>query len=84
MSEFVRVPCRTADVIRDHPAMKPLAGCSDLGGEFGPPEIYTEWGFDDGTVVMRESRFPALDGGPDRKPCEHFVSTNTEANDDCP
>ena len=71
--EWVSIPCRTADVIRSHPAMKPLSGRTDLGGTYGEPEIYTEWGFEDDTAVMRESRFPDADGGEDIRPCEHFI-----------
>ena len=75
MTAWVAIPCRTADVIRSHPAIKPLSGRSDLGGEYGPPEVYTEWGFEDDTAVMREHRYPDPDGGSDRKPCTHYIAT---------
>lgn len=72
---WVRVSCEVADVIRASSHVHPYCGRSDLTGEFGAPEVFTEWGIRDRDVtVLREHRFPGADlAGPDRKPCEHYV-----------
>ena len=46
------------------------AGRTDMGGRFGEPEIYTEWGYRDGDErpVLRDHRWPDSD-----RPCEHYV-----------
>lgn len=60
-----------------------LAGRTDLSGEFGPPQIFTEWGRREGEVpVLRDVRWPPEPVGgesivdaamrPDAKPCEHY------------
>jgi hypothetical protein len=56
-------------------ALVPGAARTDLGGEFGEPEIYTEW-WDRATEVpmLRDWRFPQISGDkPDRRPCEHYL-----------
>lgn len=74
-TQWVRVSCETADVIRASAHVHPYSGRSDLHGEFGEPEVFTEWGIRDRDIsVLREHRFPGPDlTGPDRKSCEHYV-----------
>lgn len=70
---FVRVSCMTADVIRAAEIVKPTSSLTDLTGEFGEPQIFTEWSIErtDGSfsVVLRENRWPR---DPDRD-CEHWT-----------
>lgn len=74
-SMWVPIPCLTADLIRQHPQVVPTEGRSDIGGEFGEPCVYTEWGLrDDDIPVMREWRYPSrVPGEPDPRPCEHLA-----------
>jgi hypothetical protein len=52
-----------------------IASRSDLGGEFGDPEVFTEWGHKETDLpVLRDIRYPAVDmAGTDLKPCEHYA-----------
>lgn len=64
-------------VHRSDPRLTVLASRTDLDGEFGAPEIFTEWGTPEGEPVLREHRYPDHanpDGSsrPDVQPCEHF------------
>lgn len=83
---WVEIACEVADVIRHSEHTTPYAGKTDLGGTYGAPEIYTEWGMkgEREVPVMREWRFPdarAVDDPmgstkyPDVKPCRHEVPT---------
>ena len=79
--QWVDVACFVADVIRHSDHVTVYASHTDLSGEHGAPEVYTEWGIKalpDGRErpVLREWRFPsALADGPDRLPCRHAVPT---------
>ena len=57
---------------------------TDLGGQFGEPEVYTEWGDrDTERPMLRNRRYPQLgSGGPDRKPCEHWARLIGVEDDD--
>jgi len=58
----------------------PIASRTDLGGEFGDPEMFTEWG-DRATEkpLLRDYRWPPRYREepstllPDTRPCEHYV-----------
>lgn len=51
-----------------------LAGRTDLTGEYGRPEIFTEWGHLETDVpVLRDVRYPSPTGGADTAPCEHYA-----------
>lgn len=76
MKGWTEVACEVADVIRDHPNVKPSASRTQLEGPGA--EVYTEWTavYPSGNevVVLRETRYPSDErGGPDRLPCEHHV-----------
>jgi hypothetical protein len=46
-----------------------LASKTDIDGEYGTPEIYTEWGRKaTDEPVLRDYRWPNSD-----RPCEHYV-----------
>jgi len=77
-SRWVPIPCLVADLIRQHPQVVPIAGRTDISGEFGEPCVYTEWGLrDDATPVMREWRYPSrVPGELDPQPCEHLAYNN--------
>jgi len=58
----------------------PIASRTDLGGKFGDPEMFTEWGERAVEVpVLRDYRFPPRYREelstllPDTRPCEHYV-----------
>jgi hypothetical protein len=40
---------------------------TDPDGDFGKPEIFTEWGFTEERPVLQDYLYPATD-----KPCEHY------------
>lgn len=86
MLGWVRVACEVADVIRHSEHVTPYGGRSDLGGQYGDPEVYTEWGLKNSekeVAVMREYRWPAPDfDGPDTRPCEHWVPMPRKADAD--
>lgn len=75
MADWIAVTCEKADEIRRAPFITAYGGRSDLGGTYGEPEVYTEWGIRGRDIpLLREHRFPGLDlAGPDRKPCEHYA-----------
>ena len=77
--EWTEVACHVADVIRHSEHTTVYASHTDIGGEHGAPEIYTEWGIKDDDAerpVLREWRYlPYYEGEPDRKPCLHLVPT---------
>jgi hypothetical protein len=85
-SGWVPIPCLTADLIRQHPEVRPHASRTDMTGEFGEPCIYTEWGIEvngEDIPVMREWRYPSrVPGEPDRRPCEHLACDNRKEADD--
>lgn len=75
---MTRVDCMVADLIRGHELVHVNSSKTDLSGEYGEPEIYTEWSvtLKDGTakVVMREHKWPSQTGNyTDRYRCEHYV-----------
>jgi hypothetical protein len=83
VTEWVSVACVVADAIRASEFVQAYAGRSDLYGEFGEPEVYTEWGIRDRDIpVLREWRYPGVDGAPDPKPCRHVVPAREESTDD--
>lgn len=72
------VACEVADIIRQHPCVKPSASRTQLEGPGA--EVYTEWSavYPSGreVPVLRETRYPGeYRGDPDRLPCEHHVPT---------
>ena len=81
MSErWTAVACQVADIIRDHPCVKPSAGRTQVEGPGA--EVYTEWSaiYPSGreVPVLRETRYPGeRQGDPDRLPCEHHVPTRS-------
>ena len=46
------------------------ASLTDLEGEFGEARIETTW--ERAGVHVQDVRHPAVGGGPDVKPCEHY------------
>ena len=51
------------------------ASLTDLDGEYGDPEMFTEW-WDRQTEkpVLRDRRYPSREAGQrDLRPCEHYV-----------
>jgi hypothetical protein len=78
-----KITCVERDELKADRDLVPIVGRTDMGGEYGDPEIYTEWG-DRATEkpVLRDRRFPPLFTGteepldyarkPDPKPCEHY------------
>lgn len=54
-----------------------LSSITDPNGEYGTPRIFTEWGYQDETPVLRDNRWPGRDwpSGPDERPCEHYRFT---------
>lgn len=83
MNEWKRITCaeRESIVAEIGDNLSVSAAYTDLYGEFGEPEVFTEW-FDKRTcrAVLKESRFPSLTYpiGIDRKPCEHFAAARGE------
>ncbi len=46
-----------------------FSSLTDIDGEYGPPEIFTEWGYRVTDVpVLRDYRWPGSG-----RPCEHFI-----------
>ena len=80
-SVWVAVACEVADVIRHSEHVKPTASKTDLSGEYGDPEVFTEWSvtYPSGreVAILREHRWPGRpdDHGPvaDARPCEHYA-----------
>ena len=75
---WVAVACEVADAIRHCESLKPTASKTDLDGEYGEPEVFTEWSviYPSGreVPVLREHRWPSgSDGVVDLKPCEHYA-----------
>lgn len=72
-----RITCEERDAIfhAERPEkLRPISSCTDMSGEFhGEPQMDMTWGLHStDTPVLRESRYPSRDGGPDRQPCEHW------------
>ncbi|MBB3752518.1 hypothetical protein FHT44_005030 [Mycolicibacterium sp. BK634] len=72
-----KITCRQREEIftlEREEALRPLSSCTDLSGEYhGEPQMDITWGLTStDTPVLKESRYPSRDGGPDRKPCEHW------------
>lgn len=79
-----KISCTERDELKASRDLKPFASRTDLGGEFGDPEIFTEWGDPTtDTPVLRDHRYPPLYTGldtdptayaqrPDTRPCEHY------------
>lgn len=72
-----RLDCGTRDALLLDPSTGRVAdhwsvysSLTDLGGEFGDPRIETTWGC--GLVRIKDVRHPAVGGGPDVAPCEHY------------
>lgn len=63
--------------------LRPLSSCTDMSGEFhGEPQMDITWGIaSTDTPVIRETRYPSRDGGPDRLPCEHYEFQGNGSND---
>lgn len=89
MSGWVAVSCEVADAIRGNAHVKPSASKTDLYGEYGSPEVYTEWSavYPSGreVPVLREHRWPGpVVSADDVKPCEHYaparIPTATEGD----
>lgn len=77
-TEWTRVACEVADIIRASEHVKPTASKTDLDGAYGEPEVYTEWSvvYPSGNEipVLREHRWPGLIlDDPNARPCEHYV-----------
>jgi hypothetical protein len=77
--QWVQITCREREALVDRigrsyngfsreSGVSVIGSRSDLGGEYGPPEVYTEWGYDDGWPVLRDCRWPGSD-----RPCEHYA-----------
>lgn len=69
---FTRVDCVVADIIRNSPELRVASSLTDLGGRYGEPVVFTEWGLEAGgrwIVAMREIRRP---DDPTRI-CQHWV-----------
>ena len=78
MSDWVRISCATADVIRHSDMTMPYSSKTDLSGLYGEPEVTTTWCIhvetEGDVLVMKESRWPSrIEGEPDVKPCEHYA-----------
>jgi hypothetical protein len=77
---WLKITCEERDAIfhAERPEkLRPLSSCTDMSGEYhGEPQMDITWGLYSDTTpetpVLRESRYPSRDGGPDRKPCEHW------------
>ena len=62
-----------------------LSSKTDLDGAYGPPEVFTEWGYDYDRPVLRDFRWPGGSGScahyehrpdtPDESPDEHGEHT---------
>ena len=58
---------RSYNGFADWTGISVLSGCTDMSGEItGRPYVMTEWGYDDGTPVLRDERWPDSD-----RTCEH-------------
>lgn len=44
-----------------------LSSRTDMTGEFGPPEIFTEWGYDESRPLLRDHLWPG-----NYAHCEHY------------
>ena len=75
------VACVVADLIRHSEHVKVSASKTDLYGQYGEPEVYTEWVTANAeTVVLREHRWPSPHSGePDPYRCEHYALTTEGA-----
>lgn len=59
---------RSYNGFSDESGIRVIAGRSDLGGEFGEPSVFSEWGYvATGQPVLRDYRWPESD-----RPCEHY------------
>lgn len=78
-----KIDCKERDEAKERYDLVPISSCTDLGGEFGDPSMFTEWG-DRSTEepVLRDHRWPPRypnDGLPshpplpDSRPCEHYL-----------
>jgi hypothetical protein len=72
-----KITCEERDTIfyAERPEkLRPMSSCTDMDGQFhGEPQMDIEWGLHStDTPILRETRYPSRDGGPDRAPCEHW------------
>lgn len=83
MSGWRKITCDERDALYNErrEQLCVLAGRTDMGGMYGDPEIFTEWGDrETEQPVLRDRRFPpqypipplADVRLPDTKPCEHY------------
>lgn len=81
MSEpaWVPITCEERErlVHAEVPRLTVLSSITDPSGEYGSPRIFTEWGLEDETPVLRDERWPGREwpSGPDERPCEHYRYT---------
>jgi hypothetical protein len=73
--EWRQITCAERDALYQvgNASWRVLARRTDLGGIFGRPTIYTEWGTREEGPRLRDWRWPSSDGGPDAEPCKHYV-----------
>jgi hypothetical protein len=74
---WTRIDCARSDEIYESIENRfPLAGRSDMGGEFGEPRIETIWGDrETEQEVLKNVRHPRYEWDSqagDREPCEHY------------
>lgn len=72
-----KITCAERDAIyrAERPEkLAPISSCTDMDGTFhSEPQMDITWGIaSTDKPVIRETRYPSRDGGPDRKPCEHW------------
>lgn len=69
------VSCLVADLLRMNEEVVPASSKTDLSGQYGEPEVFTEWTTRDGEhSVLREHRWPSPHSGePDPYVCEHYA-----------
>lgn len=71
---WTEASCEVADLIMRSDQVHVYAGLTDIDGEYGPPQIYYEWGLRPeatrtGAEVPLLRSWSAVDG----KPCRHMV-----------
>jgi hypothetical protein len=78
-----KITCQERDALKGARELAPFASRTDMGGEFGDPSMFIEWGDNaTDTPVLRDYRYPApipmpplanVAPRPDTKPCEHYA-----------
>lgn len=71
---WTKISCADREELMQRPGLVVGASFTDMDGEYGDPQMRTEWVARDGEEpVLREVRWPSrVVGERDPRPCEHW------------